>query len=180
MPPNKDSTDYWQDKYDKKQITTVDFKPKTSGQKPSKCWRFFKRFVDVKQGDEIPAIYALVKNFAVCPSCDKVIRYGTSPSTLVKHIQSFACKASPSVKEQFPNSKKRHSANVQISIPDKGNKKYKQSLIIPLPTIPQLTDEKKAMFRNKMLMYDLGVINKDLRPFNFINGQGMKERDQAL
>ena len=131
-----------------------------------------------KSGEFIILYYAMVKNLAVCPPCDKVIKYGDSANVLVKHLQFKACRVSAEIKKLFPISRKRHNAN--ISIPDEGKKKYKQSVLVPLPAVPEFTPERKAMFRRKMLPWDLGVINRDLRPFNFTQGQGMQERDQAL
>ena len=77
---------YWQAKLGRKEVTMVSFSPKVDGPQKSKCWRVCKKFVNVKQSDKLPAIYKTVKNFAICPPCNQVIKYGNSPTVLVKHI----------------------------------------------------------------------------------------------
>ena len=79
------NTAFWQNKLDKKEITLVNFKSR-AGQTASKCWTVFRKIVNRKQAEELPAIYTTVKNYAVCPPCKKVIKYGSSASVLVKHI----------------------------------------------------------------------------------------------
>ena len=36
------------------------------------------------------------------------------------------------------------------------------------------------MFRERLLAFDLGVVNRDRRCFNFGEGEGMQRRDQEL
>ena len=174
------TSDYWQIKLNKREVTLVNFEPK-GGQNPSKCWSVFRKFVDCKQLEDLPAIYRTVRDFAICPPCMKVIKYGNSAGVLVKHIRSKSCKVKQEIKDKFKL--KRSSSSVLT--PPKGNvKKMKQSLLCPRhemrAELPVFDPEEQQMFRKKMLIWDLGVVNKDLRPFNIFEGSGMKARDQAL
>ena len=177
-----ENTAFWQNKLDKKEITLVNFKPR-AGQTAAKCWTVFRRIVDIEQSKELPAIYSTVKSYAVCPPCKKVIKYGSATSVLVKHIHSKACRVGPDIKNKFTGARKRNSG-VVLSPSQDGKKKLKQSLLVASKpksyTLPEFEPEEKQMFRKKMLIWDLGVINKDLRPFNVLEGSGMQARDQAL
>ena len=113
----------------------------------------------------------------------KVIKYGSSTSVLVRHICTKSCKVDVEVKNKVSSAHKRRSIGI-VTPPKDSNKKMKQSVLFPLkpePTeFPDFEPEEKEMFRSKMLIWDLGVVNRDLRPFNIFDGSGMQARDQAL
>ena len=101
------STAYWQGKYDKNELTLVPGGAKTN---PSPVWLICRRFVDLKPTEELPTMHSKVLNFAICPPCSQVIRYGTSAGTLSTHIHSKLCKVDKKLKEKVPL-KKRYYCN---------------------------------------------------------------------
>ena len=53
-------------------------------------------------------------------------------------------------------------------------------LVHEKPDMPLMAPKRKSVFRKKLLRWDLGLLYKDLRPFAFREGEGMRERDQAI
>ena len=96
----KYTTKQWDDKFSAKpsQITLVD-QEKKNGKELNNVWNVMKRFVDHPANEELPAVHLVVKGFAVCVPCRKVVNYGTATSTLAKHVHSKKCKVDPTVKK---------------------------------------------------------------------------------
>ena len=100
----KYTTKQWDDKFSAKpsQITLVD-QEKKNGKELNNVWNVMKRFVDHPANEELPAVHHVVKGFAVCVPCRKVVNYGTATSTLAKHVHSKKCKVDPTVKKMITN-----------------------------------------------------------------------------
>ena len=181
MADTKYTTNLFQGKLKLKNITLV---PQPNAK--SVGWKVCQRIVNHPQSQPLSGVFSKIKNYAVCVPCNQVVKYNASPGTLLDHVQSIAYKVYPKVKAKFPKTpskeRKKGPANDHPSKKLKQwdlNKYVNRAKKLAQPMLEQIESDKVAKFRENMLPH-LGVVNEDLRSFNFSEGKGIQKRDPAI